>query len=158
MKFLIVSIITIQNPTSCWFYHELIFNSFADTKEGRYNPKMDPVINVNHWRKGSQVKLLPKKTSPLGVGIESLYVYDGNLNSCLNNPCVTFITCFQWVVLTRKHAEIIVKDEVVFPMFQQHCQASDTIRILCQLLQHWYYKTCIWISFDHQPLCWLGMQ
>ncbi|GKA19934.1 putative glycosyl transferase 14 [Tanacetum coccineum] len=45
-------------------------DSFADTKEGRYNPKMDPVINVNHWRKGSQ-----------------------------------------WVILTRKHAEIIVKDE-----------------------------------------------
>ncbi|KAJ0429204.1 putative glycosyl transferase, family 14 [Helianthus annuus] len=30
----------------------------------------------------------------------------------------------QWVILTRKHAEIIVKDEVVFPMFQRHCQAS----------------------------------
>ncbi|GJY32353.1 putative glycosyl transferase 14 [Tanacetum coccineum] len=68
-------------------------DSFADTKEGRYNPKMDPVINVNHWRKGSQ-----------------------------------------WVILTRKHAEIIVKDEVVFPMFQQHCQASDTIRILWEII------------------------
>lgn len=29
--------------------------SFADTKEGRYNPKMDPVIPVYNWRKGSQV-------------------------------------------------------------------------------------------------------
>ncbi|PWA85522.1 core-2/I-branching beta-1,6-N-acetylglucosaminyltransferase family protein [Artemisia annua] len=35
-------------------------DSFADTKEGRYNPKMDPVINVNHWRKGSQRKSLPE--------------------------------------------------------------------------------------------------
>lgn len=30
-------------------------NSFADTKEGRYNPKMDPIIPVQSWRKGSQV-------------------------------------------------------------------------------------------------------
>ncbi|KAJ0447265.1 putative glycosyl transferase, family 14 [Helianthus annuus] len=59
-------------------------DSFADTKEGRYNPKMDPVIPVNDWRKGSQ-----------------------------------------WVILTRKHAEIILKDEVVFPMFQQHCQRKS---------------------------------
>ncbi|KAI4350659.1 hypothetical protein L6164_005093 [Bauhinia variegata] len=56
-------------------------DSFADTKEGRYNPKMDPVIPVHNWRKGSQ-----------------------------------------WVVLTRKHAEVVVNDETVFPMFQQHCK------------------------------------
>ncbi|KAJ0813208.1 putative glycosyl transferase, family 14 [Helianthus annuus] len=31
----------------------------------------------------------------------------------------------QWVILTRKHAEIIVKDEVVFPMFQRHCQRKS---------------------------------
>ncbi|KAI7724883.1 hypothetical protein M8C21_025809 [Ambrosia artemisiifolia] len=64
-------------------------DSFADTKEGRYNPKMDPVIPVHDWRKGSQ-----------------------------------------WVILTRKHAEIIVKDSVVFPMFQQHCQASRVYGVL----------------------------
>ncbi|KAA8548134.1 hypothetical protein F0562_004605 [Nyssa sinensis] len=56
-------------------------DSFADTKEGRYNPKMDPVIPVHNWRKGSQ-----------------------------------------WAVLTRKHAEIVVKDDTVFPMFQWHCK------------------------------------
>ncbi|XP_073155225.1 glycosyltransferase BC10 isoform X2 [Henckelia pumila] len=56
-------------------------DSFADTKEGRYNPKMDPVIPVDNWRKGSQ-----------------------------------------WVVLTRKHAEIVVQDDSVFPMFQWHCK------------------------------------
>ena len=38
-----------------------MLSSFADTKEGRYNPKMDPVIPVNNWRKGSQVILLPAK-------------------------------------------------------------------------------------------------
>ncbi|CAO2833196.1 unnamed protein product [Amaranthus hypochondriacus] len=59
-------------------------DSFADTKEGRYNPKMDPVIPVNNWRKGSQ-----------------------------------------WVVLNRNHAEVIVNDETVFPVFQQHCKRKS---------------------------------
>uniref|UniRef100_M0ZIC8 BC10 protein n=1 Tax=Solanum tuberosum TaxID=4113 RepID=M0ZIC8_SOLTU len=58
-------------------------DSFADTKEGRYNPKMDPIISVQSWRKGSQ-----------------------------------------WAVLNRKHADIVVKDEILFPMFQLHCKAS----------------------------------
>ncbi|KAL3378883.1 hypothetical protein AABB24_004686 [Solanum stoloniferum] len=56
-------------------------DSFADTKEGRYNPKMDPIIPVQSWRKGSQ-----------------------------------------WAVLNRKHADIVVKDEILFPMFQLHCK------------------------------------
>ncbi|RYR07197.1 hypothetical protein Ahy_B05g074513 isoform D [Arachis hypogaea] len=58
-------------------------DSFADTKEGRYNPKMHPVIPVHNWRKGSQ-----------------------------------------WVVLTRKHARIVVDDETVLPMFQQYCKVT----------------------------------
>lgn len=55
----------------CWDFHSLwcspsftnsnlLFiagSSFADTKEGRYNPKMDPVIPVQNWRKGSQVAI-----------------------------------------------------------------------------------------------------
>ncbi|KAK6928370.1 Glycosyl transferase, family 14 [Dillenia turbinata] len=45
-------------------------DSFADTKEGRYNPKMHPLIPVQNWRKGSQ-----------------------------------------WVVLIRKHAGVVVKDD-----------------------------------------------
>ncbi|KAJ7970800.1 Core-2/I-branching beta-1,6-N-acetylglucosaminyltransferase family protein [Quillaja saponaria] len=59
-------------------------DSFADTKEGRYNPKMNPVVPVQNWRKGSQ-----------------------------------------WVVLTRKHAKVVVKDDTVFPMFQQHCKRKS---------------------------------
>ncbi|OMO69385.1 Glycosyl transferase, family 14 [Corchorus olitorius] len=35
-------------------------DSFADTKEGRYNPKMDPTIPVYNWRKGSQRRSLPE--------------------------------------------------------------------------------------------------
>lgn len=59
-------------------------DSFADTREGRYNPKMAPVIPVHNWRKGSQ-----------------------------------------WAVLTRKHADIVVNDTTVFPMFQQHCKRKS---------------------------------
>ncbi|KAF5945077.1 hypothetical protein HYC85_015305 [Camellia sinensis] len=50
-------------------------DSFANTKEGRYNPKMHPVI--------------------------------------------------PWVVLTRKHAEIMVKHDTIFPLFQRHCKANS---------------------------------
>ena len=35
----------------------IVGSSFADTKEGRYNPKMHPVIPVENWRKGSQVTI-----------------------------------------------------------------------------------------------------
>uniref|UniRef100_A0A1D1XQQ4 Guanine nucleotide exchange factor LTE1 n=1 Tax=Anthurium amnicola TaxID=1678845 RepID=A0A1D1XQQ4_9ARAE len=56
-------------------------DSFADTKEGRYNPKMHPVIPAHNWRKGSQ-----------------------------------------WAVLIVKHAKVVVRDETVFPIFQQHCR------------------------------------
>ncbi|XP_074312325.1 glycosyltransferase BC10-like isoform X1 [Silene latifolia] len=59
-------------------------DSFADKKDGRYNPKMHPIIPVSNWRKGSQ-----------------------------------------WVVLNRKHAEVVVKDETVFPVFQQHCRRKS---------------------------------
>ncbi|XP_065877556.1 glycosyltransferase BC10 isoform X2 [Euphorbia lathyris] len=59
-------------------------DSFADTKDGRYNPKMAPVVLVDKWRKGSQ-----------------------------------------WVVLTRKHAEVVVNDTKVFLTFQQHCRRKS---------------------------------
>uniref|UniRef100_A0A0D9WDA0 Uncharacterized protein n=1 Tax=Leersia perrieri TaxID=77586 RepID=A0A0D9WDA0_9ORYZ len=56
-------------------------DSFADTKAGRYNPRMDPIIPVENWRKGSQ-----------------------------------------WAVLIKKHAEVVVEDDVVLPEFQKHCR------------------------------------
>uniref|UniRef100_A0A452Y410 Uncharacterized protein n=1 Tax=Aegilops tauschii subsp. strangulata TaxID=200361 RepID=A0A452Y410_AEGTS len=56
-------------------------DSFADTKQGRYNPRMDPIIPVENWRKGSQ-----------------------------------------WAVLIKKHAEVVVYDDVVLPEFKKHCR------------------------------------
>lgn len=35
-----------------------------------------------------------------------------------------FDVFLQWAVLNRKHADIVVKDEILFPMFQLHCKAS----------------------------------
>ncbi|GJM94738.1 hypothetical protein PR202_ga11412 [Eleusine coracana subsp. coracana] len=78
------------SSTVCFFFVILAYtivklcyaiHSFADTKAGRYNPRMDPIIPVENWRKGSQ-----------------------------------------WAVLIRKHAEVVVNDEVVLPEFQKHCR------------------------------------
>ncbi|KAF7121471.1 hypothetical protein RHSIM_Rhsim13G0150800 [Rhododendron simsii] len=57
-------------------------DSFLDKKEGRYNPKMSPVIPRNKWRKGSQ-----------------------------------------WISLVRSHAEVVVDDDVIFPIFEKFCKA-----------------------------------
>lgn len=89
--------------------------SFADTKEGRYNPKMDPVIPVYNWRKGSQVTGNTVYLILLGkFKMTFLLVY-------VSKRCLMLL---QWVVLTRKHAEVVVNDTTVFPMFQLHCRVS----------------------------------
>ncbi|KAB5533729.1 hypothetical protein DKX38_016815 [Salix brachista] len=56
-------------------------DSFLDVKEGRYHPKMSPVIPKDKWRKGSQ-----------------------------------------WVALIRSHAEVIVDDVVILPVFKRLCK------------------------------------
>ncbi|XP_073060317.1 glycosyltransferase BC10-like isoform X2 [Primulina eburnea] len=55
--------ILLQNALMHPLNERFIFlsDSFADTKEGRYNPKMDPVIPVDNWRKGSQWVVLTRK-------------------------------------------------------------------------------------------------
>ncbi|PNY10048.1 bc10 protein [Trifolium pratense] len=77
-------------------------DSFADTKDGRYNPKMDPVIPVYNWRKGSQ-----------------------------------------WAVLIRKHAEVVVEDETVFPMFQKYCKPADTSKVHNCIPDEHYVQTLL---------------
>ncbi|XP_075498786.1 glycosyltransferase BC10-like isoform X3 [Primulina tabacum] len=55
--------ILLQNALMHPLNERFIFlsDSFADTKEGRYNPKMGPVIPVDNWRKGSQWVVLTRK-------------------------------------------------------------------------------------------------
>ncbi|KAF5943415.1 hypothetical protein HYC85_017492 [Camellia sinensis] len=65
-------------------------DSFADTKEGRYNPKMHPVIPVHNWRKGSQVhglgngKGVPYVRATL---LPSLRDRHSKLHQTLNSTC-----------------------------------------------------------------------
>ncbi|CAL9201933.1 unnamed protein product [Musa acuminata subsp. burmannicoides] len=86
-RFLFLSDSCIPLYNFSYTYHYIMststsfIDSFADTKQGRYNPKMNPVIPVYNWRKGSQ-----------------------------------------WVVLTRKHAAVMVNDDTVFPEFERHCR------------------------------------
>uniref|UniRef100_A0A2P2K6T0 Uncharacterized protein MANES_17G115400 n=1 Tax=Rhizophora mucronata TaxID=61149 RepID=A0A2P2K6T0_RHIMU len=48
-------------------------DSFADTKEGRYNPKMGPVIPVHNWRKGSQWVVLTRKLAGIVVNDTTVF-------------------------------------------------------------------------------------
>uniref|UniRef100_A0A161ZVI8 Uncharacterized protein n=1 Tax=Daucus carota subsp. sativus TaxID=79200 RepID=A0A161ZVI8_DAUCS len=48
-------------------------DSFSDTKEGRYNPKMHPVIPVHNWRKGSQWAVLTRKHAHIVVRDDSVF-------------------------------------------------------------------------------------
>lgn len=61
-------------------------DSFLDKKEGRFNPKMSPVIKEDKWRKGSQ-----------------------------------------WFTLIRRHAEVVVDDELVFPIFRKYCKRRPPV-------------------------------
>lgn len=65
-----------------------IVDSFLDMKEGRYNPKMLPIIRKDKWRKGSQ-----------------------------------------WIALTRRHAEVLVDDEVILPVFKKFCRRRPPVDI-----------------------------
>lgn len=63
-----------------------------------------------------------------------------NLESRLSNLSCTCISFCQWVILTRKHAEIIVNDDVVFPMFQQHCQVlKEDVFLITDVLHLIYF-------------------
>ncbi|KAJ7981267.1 Core-2/I-branching beta-1,6-N-acetylglucosaminyltransferase family protein [Quillaja saponaria] len=65
---------------------ESFVDSFSNPKDGRYNPKMSPVIPKEKWRKGSQ-----------------------------------------WITLIRRHATIVVDDDIVFPVFEKYCKSWAAI-------------------------------
>ncbi|KAK8916227.1 hypothetical protein KSP39_PZI022486 [Platanthera zijinensis] len=48
-------------------------DSFADTKDGRYNPKMHPVIPKFNWRKGSQWAVLIKNHAEIVVNDNTVF-------------------------------------------------------------------------------------
>ncbi|XP_072981106.1 glycosyltransferase BC10 isoform X2 [Typha angustifolia] len=48
-------------------------DSFADTKEGRYNPRMNPIIPVYNWRKGSQWAVLIRKHAEVVINDHAVF-------------------------------------------------------------------------------------
>ncbi|CAL5345651.1 unnamed protein product [Camellia sinensis] len=87
---------------------------FLDEKEGRYNPTMSPVIPKNKWRKGSQSVIVVAVSEEKILTFEDIiYVFFSDLK---------LIMYFQWVSLVRGHAEIVVDDEVIFPVFKKFCK------------------------------------
>lgn len=56
----------------------------------------------------------------------------------MDSVCLTphFALYLQWVVLTRKHAKVVVEDDTVFPMFQQHCRVSNQKNCYMDVLLH----------------------
>ena len=58
---------------------------------------------------------------------------------------MAFITLLQWVVLTRKHAKVVVKDITVFPMFQQHCKASHLIEFVSSIYMDPMFSS--WVTY-----------
>ncbi|KAJ4748991.1 hypothetical protein LUZ62_067546 [Rhynchospora pubera] len=49
-------------------------DSFADAKEGRYNPRMNPVIPIQNWRKGSQWAVLIRKHAEAVVNDKTVFL------------------------------------------------------------------------------------
>ncbi|KAJ8442335.1 hypothetical protein Cgig2_011258 [Carnegiea gigantea] len=87
----------VESPTS-------FVDSFLDKKEGRFNPPMSPVIPKDKWRKGSQ--------QPNGSGRRE---ESGGENGA------------PWFTLIRRHAEVVVDDELVFPIFKKFCKRRPPI-------------------------------
>ncbi|GAA0151760.1 transferase [Lithospermum erythrorhizon] len=53
---------------------------------------------------------------------------------------------YKWVVLNRKHAEIVMKDDTVFPLFQMHCKSK-------MLLEFWREHCQVTSSFVGYYYC-----
>eukprot|EP00252_Welwitschia_mirabilis_P017329 TRINITY_DN38400_c0_g1_i1.p1 TRINITY_DN38400_c0_g1~~TRINITY_DN38400_c0_g1_i1.p1 ORF type:complete len:361 (-),score=35.63 TRINITY_DN38400_c0_g1_i1:398-1480(-) len=63
-------------------------DSFSDTKEGRYNPKMSNVIPVQKWRKGSQWAVLTRKHAEI-VASDEIVLREFELH-CKRKPLPEF--------------------------------------------------------------------
>lgn len=40
---------------------------------------------------------------------------------------------FQWISLVRNHAEVVVDDEVIFPIFEKFCKVHDWLILFFNL-------------------------
>lgn len=124
---------------NCWSWY---FCSFIDYNDDRYDPRMAPAIKSDRWRKGSQVWVLGTLfvheavyRMPL-MFVESwhwtnlwgfyLVYWSGTVAFSwiwLLDVWLERAGClWQWFVLLRRHAEAVVADHTIFPIFRQHCK------------------------------------
>lgn len=89
--------------------------------------------------------------------IVRLFVWIGRTMLCCNTLSQLVL---QWVVLTRKHALVVLKDEDIFPMFRQHCKAGHLL--IYSVTYNKSLMSCInfivWCKFCYLILhcCWLN--
>ncbi|KAG6418995.1 hypothetical protein SASPL_121203 [Salvia splendens] len=89
-------------------------DSFLDKKDVRYNPQMSPAISKQKWRKGSQVNILFHGSNALASLSDKLIALNSN-------------QIIIWVTLIRRHAEEVVDDEIVFPIFKKFCKRRPPV-------------------------------
>jgi hypothetical protein len=80
---------------------------------------MAPVIPKDKWRKGSQVLVV----SWLSFSY-LFFILTKRLN--LSPSGVSF----QWIMLIRKHAELVVDDKHVFKVFRKHCKVVILVMLI----------------------------
>ncbi|GAA0173523.1 transferase [Lithospermum erythrorhizon] len=120
--FLVDSCIPLYNFSDTYNYvmatSKSFVDSFADSKQGHYNPKMHPLIPVEYWRKG-----------------------------------------YKWVVLNRNYAEIVMKDDTVFPLFQMHCKTLPEFwREHCQVLVKGILESTNFPFFFYKAMLMKGLK
>jgi len=90
------------------------------------------------------------------ASIELIFSADGDQHFSVGFVVLMFLLVphLQWIALVRKHAEVVVDDEVVFPAFKKFCKVDDAICYLFTLIlikfsaSHSIY-CCLPTSDDH---------
>jgi hypothetical protein len=72
----------------------------------------------------------------------------------LPERCPWSCACRQWFMLTRRHAEVVVQDEVVDQAFRQHCWvAQDWNERFCVSDEHYVPTLLAWSGMETETTC-----
>ncbi|PHT26367.1 hypothetical protein CQW23_34021, partial [Capsicum baccatum] len=111
-------------------------DSFADTKEGRYNPKMDPIIPVQSWRKDTS-KI--HNCIPDEHYVQTLLAHEG-LEGEITRRTLTHTA---WLILSSKERErkgwhpVTYKLAAATPMLIQSIKDIDNIYYETEYRREW---------------------
>ncbi|PHT91719.1 hypothetical protein T459_06832 [Capsicum annuum] len=111
-------------------------DSFADTKEGRYNPKMDPIIPVQSWRKDTS-KI--HNCIPDEHYVQTLLAHEG-LEGEITRRTLTHTA---WLILSSKERErkgwhpVTYKLADATPMLIQSIKDIDNIYYETEYRREW---------------------